>query len=160
MTISELRCTRFTWINIIAPNRDDVQQLSQAHPEIHALHLEDLLSRTERPKLDERENYLFVVMHFPIWDAVQRISRPGEVEFILGRNYLVTVHDGKLKPLIRLFARCELYETERDMLFGKGANDAFYAIVDKRWIICSPSYVKWTRIFMLLRTPSLTATPA
>lgn len=131
MTTYELRCTRFTWTNVISPDRNDIQQLSQSHPDIHALHLEDLLSRTERPKLDERDNYLFIVMHFPVWDTVQRISRPGEVEFILGRNYLVTVHDGKLRPLVRLFSRCELYESERNQLFGKGSNDAFYAIVDQ-----------------------------
>ncbi|MEZ4670231.1 MAG: magnesium transporter CorA family protein [Anaerolineae bacterium] len=131
MTTQELRCTRFLWTNIDAPTRDDIELLSRAHPEIHALHLEDLLSRTERPKLDEEDSYIFVVMHFPVWDEVQRISRPGEVEFILGRNYLVTVHDGKLQPLIRLFTRCQSYESERNRLFGKGANDAFYAVVDQ-----------------------------
>ena len=93
MAIFELRCNRFTWINIISPTRADVEHLSELHRDIHPLHLEDLVSHTERPKFDEEDTYLFIVMHFPVWDSVSRISRASEVEFILGRNYLVTVHD-------------------------------------------------------------------
>lgn len=131
LTTSVMQCKRFTWTNIIRPNRDDIDQLSKLHPEIHPLHLEDLLSQTERPKIDPEDHYLFVVMHFPMWDERNRVSRPSEVEFIVGRNFLVTVHDGSLRPLVRLYARCELYEDERGRIFGKGANDAFYALLDQ-----------------------------
>jgi magnesium transporter len=131
MTTYELRCNRFIWTNIVSPTEDDVRRLSQSHPDIHSLDLDDLLSHTERPKIDERETYLFAVIHFPVWDAVNRISRASEVEFVVGRNYLVTAHDGTLKPLLRLFSRCELYEAERQQHLGKGANDAFYVILDR-----------------------------
>lgn len=130
MTTFELKCNRFLWVNVVQPARADVSALGVKYPDIHPLHLEDLLSQTERPKIDESENYLFVVLHFPVWDVKHNISRASEVEFIIGRNYLITVHDGTLKPLLRLFARCELYETERNQVFGKGANDAFYALID------------------------------
>lgn len=130
MATFELKCSRFIWTNIVHPTRADIDLLRGVHPDIHPLHLEDLLSQTERPKIDEGENYLLVVMHFPAYDLQNRVSRPSEVEFIIGRNYLVTVHEGTLKPLVRLFARCELYESERNTVFGKGANDAFYALID------------------------------
>lgn len=131
MAIYELPCNRFTWMNIVKPTSADVHELATRFPDIHPLHLEDLLSQTERPKIDEEENYLFVVMHFPVWDPRHRLSRPSEVELMVGRNYLITVHDGTLKPLVRLFARCELYEPERERLVGKGANDAFYVVIDQ-----------------------------
>jgi magnesium transporter len=131
MTMFELRCNRFTWTNIVSPTQDDIYKLGRSHPDIHPLHLEDLLSHIERPKIDEEETYLFVVTHFPVWDSVNHISRASEVEFIVARNYLFTVHDGTLKPLLRLFSRCELYEEERQQLVGKGANDAFYMILDR-----------------------------
>jgi magnesium transporter len=131
MTTYQLKCPRFLWINIVSPTKADVDQLHQLHPEIRPLHLEDLLSQTERPKVDEEVGYLLVVMQFPHWDRDQHISRASEVEFIVGKDFLVTVHDGGLKPLVRIFARCELYESERVQLFGKGANDAFYGLVDQ-----------------------------
>jgi magnesium transporter len=131
MTTYQLKCPRFLWINIVSPTKADVDQLHQLYPQIRPLHLEDLLSQTERPKVDEEKGYLLVVMQFPHWDRDQHISRASEVEFIVGKDFLVTVHDGGLKPLVRIFARCELYESERVQLFGKGANDAFYGLVDQ-----------------------------
>ena len=38
-------------------------------------------------------------MHFPLWDSRDELSRPSEVDFFLGRDYVVTVHNGALKPL-------------------------------------------------------------
>jgi magnesium transporter len=131
MTTFELRCNRFTWTNIISPTPADIQKLSQVYPFIHPLHLEDLISPLERPKIEEEEQYLFVVAHFPVWDSKARLSRSSEVEFVVGRNMLITVHDGTLRPLVRLFARCELYEDDRNKVVGKGANDAFYTILDQ-----------------------------
>lgn len=131
MAVFELQCSRFVWTNIVQPNASDVQRLGEKYPQIHPLNLEDLLSQIERPKVDEEDDYLFVVLQFPVWDAAHRLSRASEVEFIVGRNYLVTVHDGSLKPLVRTYARCELYTEERHKLVGKGANDAFYGLLDQ-----------------------------
>ncbi len=131
MASFELKCNRFRWMNIVRPTSNDLNTVRTSFPLVHPLHLEDIMSQTERPKVDEDEDYLFVVMHFPIWDPKHRLSRPSEIEFIIGRDYLVTVHDGTLKPLVNLFARCELYDGERDKFMGKGSNDAFYYIVDQ-----------------------------
>jgi len=105
--------------------------IRRQYPYIHPLNLEDMLSTLERPKIDEDDNYLFFMMQFPVWDAKELLSRPADVDFLLGRDYVVTVHDGVLKPLSRLFQACSDSEEERQKLLGRGANDAFYIIVDK-----------------------------
>jgi magnesium transporter len=130
MPTFELKCNRFVWTNIISPTQADIQRLSAAYPFIRPLHLEDLLSQMERPKIDQEDSYLLVVMHFPVWDSKNRLSRSSEVEFIIARNMLVTVHDGTLKPLVQRFAQCELYDAQREKFAGKGANDAFYTLMD------------------------------
>ena len=113
MTTVEITHNRFTWTNIIAPDADDVERLRLAQPYIHPLNLEDLTSSLERPKIDEQDEYLFVVMHFPVWDAAHRLSRASEIEFIVGRNFLVTAHDGSLKALNLLVERCQQDADER-----------------------------------------------
>ena len=41
----------------------------------HPLDLEDVLSRRQRPKVDEYPDYLFGVLHFPVYDkAIQRLN--------------------------------------------------------------------------------------
>ncbi|QPC82073.1 magnesium/cobalt transporter CorA [Phototrophicus methaneseepsis] len=120
-----------TWIDIIHPTPADVENLQERFPYIHPLNLEDVRSPMERPKIDVDDNYLFVVMHFPLFDKRLSLSRPREVDLIIGRGYVVTVHDGVLKPLTTLYELCEDDELQRQRLLGRGANHAFYTIIDQ-----------------------------
>ncbi len=122
---------RITWMDITRPTRDDVEMLQDAFPHFHPLDLEDLLSRLERPKIDEYDDYLFTVMHFPVWDAVSRISRPSEVDAFVGASYLVTIHDGTLPPLSRLFERCSQDEDAIAQFMMHGASRLFYTVIDQ-----------------------------
>jgi len=130
MTTYKLKHNRVTWTNIIHPTPDDVEALRADYPFIHPLNLEDILSPMERPKLDEDDDYLFLVLHFPQWDPVQRLSRSKELNIIIGRGSVVTIHDGTLRPLARIFQQCESSEDARHRYMGRGANHTFYEIVD------------------------------
>lgn len=131
MTITQLSSSRATWVNIIEPTPGDVAFLRQAYPYIHPLNLEDILSPLERPKIDDDDHYIFVVLHFPLWDPVKRLSRPSEVDLILGRGYVVTIHDGVLKPLTQLYRLCEENPDMLNRLLGRGSSHAFYEIIDR-----------------------------
>ncbi len=122
---------RVTWTNIINPTEDDVRALSEAYPHFHPLDLEDLRSHIERPKIDEYEDYLFVVMQFPMWDPARRVSRASEVDIFIGSGYVVTVHDGSLKPLTDFFDRCRTYPTMREQYLAQGASRAFHSVIDR-----------------------------
>lgn len=131
MAIYQVSSPRATWINIINPTPLDVDSLRRAYPYIHPLNLEDLMSPMERPKIDDDEQYIFLVLQFPVWDAAKRLSRPREVDIIVGRGYVVTVHDGTLKPLVQLWRQCEENPEALHNLLGRGASHAFYDILDK-----------------------------
>lgn len=131
MAIYQLSSPRATWINIVNPTPRDIDSLHRAYPYIHPLNLEDLLSPMERPKIDDDDDYLFVVLQFPVWDSVKRLSRSREVDIIVGRGYVVTVHDGTLKPLVQLWRQCEENDEALHKLLGRGGSHAFYDILDK-----------------------------
>ena len=131
MTVQQLTHGRVTWTNIVHATPEDVEALHATHPYIHPLHLEDARSSLERPKIDLDDDYLFVVMHFPLWDPVQRLTRASEVDLFVGRGFVITIHDGMLKPLNNLYDQGENDETTRHRLLGRGANHTFYTIVDR-----------------------------
>lgn len=131
MATETIQYGRVIWTNIERVTPQDVQDLRENYPHFHPLDLEDLLSRIERPKLDEYDDYLFVVMHFPLWDPVQRISRAAEVDMFVGSGYLITVHDGTLKPVRHLFEQCQTSEELRDQYMGRGASKLFYTVIDR-----------------------------
>jgi magnesium transporter len=122
---------RVTWTNIHSTSWEDVEYLREEYPHFHPLDLEDLMSTIERPKLDEYDDYLFVVLQFPIWDPVRRMSRPAEVDIFVGSGYLVTAHDGTLTPLQRFFDQCRSEEAVREQFMSRGASKVFYAVIDQ-----------------------------
>ncbi|MDE2853105.1 MAG: magnesium/cobalt transporter CorA [Chloroflexota bacterium] len=120
-----------TWTDIVHPSAEDVAALRERFPGFHPLYLEDVLSRIERPKLDQDDDYLFLVLHFPLWDSRDELSRASEVNIFVLRGNLVTVHNGTLKPLVTAFQRCEADESERERLLGRGINHALYSLIDQ-----------------------------
>jgi magnesium transporter len=130
MPTQVIRHGRITWTDIRRATPDDVDALRIEYPHFHPLDLEDLLSRIERPKIDEYDDYLFTVMHFPLWDPMEKISRASEVDLFVGASYVVTIHDGTLKPLVNLFDRCASDETARQRYMNQGASRLFHTIID------------------------------
>ncbi len=137
MSIETVTHGKVTWTNIEQPTPEDIEVLRRNY-NFHPLDLEDCLSKIERPKIDEYEDYLFIVMHFPVYDADQLISRPSEVDFFIGSGYLVTVHDGILKPIYQLFDDCQRYERTRSKHMGREASRLLYSVIDALVDYCFP----------------------
>lgn len=131
MSFSLIEHGRVQWVNIIHPDEEDLRQLKARFTQFHPLNLEDCLSRIERPKIDEYPDHLFIVMHFPVWDAQKRISWPAEVDFFIGAGYVVTVHEGDLKALKQIYDTCEADAAQRPDVFGLSSGHLLYAIIDR-----------------------------
>ncbi len=130
MGVEVLTHGRVTWVNIEKPTPEDMAYLRQ-HYLFHPLDLEDCLSRIERPKIDEYDDYLFIIMQFPVFDAEHRVSRPGEVDLFVGAGYLVTVHDGNLWPIAKFFDDCQADEQIRVRHMSSGASRLLHDVVDR-----------------------------
>ena len=99
-----------------------------------------MLSKRQRPKIDEYadEGYLFVVLHFPVYDkAVQRLNA-AELDAFVGHDYLVTLPNVELLPVTRLFLRCQEDEELRNQLFLKGSGYLLYHVLDDLFDYCFP----------------------
>ena len=97
-----------------------------------------MLSRRQRPKVDEYPDYLFGVLHFPVYDkAIQRLNA-AELDFFVGNGYLVTLPTVELLPVTRLFARCQEDDELREQLFSKGSGYLLYHILDDLFDYCFP----------------------
>jgi magnesium transporter len=126
------------WLDIVQPNTEHVAMLRERH-NFHPLHLEDVLSHLQRPKLDDspEDEYVFLVLHFPVFDKTDRLSIPSEIDIFAGRNYIITIHDGKLKPLVRL-VKTAANEQVRAQLMGRGSGFLLYRIIEAMINACFP----------------------
>src|SRR5919106_814526 len=125
------------WINIERPGPLDRAWLEE-HFEFHPLDYEDVASRNQRPKIDEYPDYLFIVLHFPVFDkAVGRLNA-GELDMFVGPDFLITLPNSPLPPVEYLFERCRSSEEVRESLFSKGSGYLLYKIVDDSFDYCFP----------------------
>ncbi len=135
--LAELHGNGLTWLHLDAPTLEEAQALAHRF-DWHALDIEDVMSKRQRPKIDDYPEYLFGVLHFPVYDkAVQRLNA-AELDFFLGPDYLVTFPAVELLPVTRLFSRCQEDDEFRAQLFSKGPGRLLYEVLDDLFDYCFP----------------------
>ena len=125
------------WVNVERPDPVDRAWLEE-HFEFHPLDYEDVASRNQRPKIDEYPDYLFIVLHFPVFDKTVGRLNAGELDMFVGPDYLVTIPNTPLPPVEYLFERCRSSEEVREQLLSKGSGYLLYKIVDDAFDYCFP----------------------
>ena len=137
LNLQSLTWGGLTWVNIEGPTEKDTEYLAQNYP-FHPLDLDDCLSRIQRPKIDEYKDYLFLVFHFPVFSKEARVTTPSQLSVFIGENYLITLHKGELKPLVKLFKECQIEEESRQEHFNEGSGYLLYRIMDRLVDYCLP----------------------
>lgn len=130
MPIRELTFKGLRWLDIPSAAPEDIAYLEENFP-FHPLDFDDLSSRRQRPKLDEYDDYLFLVLQFPVFDKRLRVTTPSEVDLFVGPDFLITIHKGRVWPLDRYFEACEASEKMREDDMGMGAGYLLYRVIDQ-----------------------------
>lgn len=121
------------WVHLLAPTGKEVEEIGKEFS-FHPLDLEDVMSRNQRPKLDHYEKYLFLILHFPLWEGgrVQTV----EMDMFLGEDFIVTSSNMPLPPAEELFAR---FASGKDStLTAQGTAYLLYLLVDACFDHCFP----------------------
>src|SRR5438309_7911464 len=126
--LAELHEHGVTWVHLNAPRQDEAETLALRFG-WHPLDLEDVLSKRQRPKIDEYPEYLFIVLHFPVYDKAAKRLNAAELDAFIGPNYLVTLPTVELLPVTRLFRRSEEDSELRHNLFSRGSGYLLYHVL-------------------------------
>ncbi|MBI1992387.1 MAG: magnesium/cobalt transporter CorA [Candidatus Omnitrophica bacterium] len=111
------------WVDIEGPEDDEIELLLEVF-ELHPLTVEDCIMPNVRPKLEDFERYLFVIMQ-----GLKRVDgrfRPVELDVCLGKNFLITVRSEPIKSVDDDCARVE----KKSPILKRGADFLFYSIAD------------------------------
>ncbi|PIT90447.1 MAG: hypothetical protein COU22_02115 [Candidatus Komeilibacteria bacterium CG10_big_fil_rev_8_21_14_0_10_41_13] len=104
--IKEIKNLNLTWLHLNNNSKQEIAYLRNNF-KFHPLDLEDCLSPAQRPKVDEYDDYLFLILTFPYYNHEAKEVLSSEVDFFIGDSYLVTVSDGNLQPLNNFFEQCQ-----------------------------------------------------
>ena len=122
---------KFTWIDLQNPDRIDVEKLAEKY-NFNELNIEDCMTKFELPKLDSYNDHFFVILHFPPLAQKIGISKNSQLSLFIGKDFLVTVHQGDLKPLVQLVQTCTLDSDDelKNKLLGESSGDLLHEIID------------------------------
>ena len=89
------------WVDLAAPSIPDTLVLSDTFG-FHPLSVEDARSALQYPKAEAYDGYLYVVLHGIHFSGADDCFKTHDVDFFVGPNYLVTVHDGDSTAITEL----------------------------------------------------------
>ncbi len=125
------------WIDIIRPTYKEIQMLKDMY-DFHDLLLEDCMTEHQRSKVDSYEDYSFIVLHLPRYKKELFRLDSEEIDIFIGRDYLVTLHEGELKPLVELAQNCQSKEELQTEYMDKGSALLLYEIIKALFDYCFP----------------------
>lgn len=126
----EIKNSGINWINIANPSKNDVEFLKKDFKICPSI-LREYIPRIKRPKVEEYKNYLFIVIHFPVFDHKERKTISTELDIILFENTLITSYNGLLPELKKIFENCKISEMEKKYYIKNNAIELVFKILDK-----------------------------
>jgi len=119
----------FVWTDIQNPDRTEIERLGQMY-NFNSLNLDDSISKIQLAKIDNYDDHSFIILHFPPLALKRGMSRFNQLAVFIGKDHLVTIHYGELKPLVEMVNHCKDDSQYRNELLGKSSGFLLYKIVD------------------------------
>ena len=118
--------SRVTWINVNGlSNSEDIMKLGN-HFELHPLIQEDIVSTNQRPKIDEYEDYIFIVFKMLHYDENEHLT-VEHISMVMGQDYVVTFQESEGDVFGELRDRLE---QAKGRIRGSGADYLMFSILD------------------------------
>ena len=87
-----------TWIDVAKPTKQDIEFVAKQH-KFHPIILDELLHISTRSRVEAYDQYLFLTYHLPVYDPAMKTSRKAEIDFLITKNKVITVHYEELEPI-------------------------------------------------------------
>jgi magnesium transporter len=113
------------WTDLQDPEPEEARVLRDVF-HVHDLAVADALAKIQFPKIEAYDSFLYLALHGIDFKAAQHQFATHDVDFILGPNYLVTVHDGKTRTITALSEICQ----RNDRILAEGPVALMHRIID------------------------------
>jgi magnesium transporter len=105
-----------TWVDLESPTSEEMADLTEEF-NLHPLTASELLSQSLSPKIDVHTDHIYLILHF---------VDDKEVDFVLGKNFIITTRYDAVEPVIKFSRALAQGEQMHDKGFNPGV--LFYYI--------------------------------
>jgi len=134
-----IKTPKLTWLNISNASEKEIFYLGKKF-KFDQLDLNDSYAHkhAQRPKLNIRPDYLFLVLLFPVYNRKTREITPAEIDIFLTKKNLITVHYDQLVPLRDFFNNCQQDKKLSKNYLSRDSLMALYEILDRLYVSLFP----------------------
>jgi magnesium transporter len=124
----------FLWVDLEAPTEEEVRTILENVFHFHPLSIEDCVTASKSPKVEEyspKEGdlftpYLFMVIHAVDYSRKNGQFATSELDFFLGKNFLVTFHRQPMRSVVVIEERA----VKSTVLIARAPDRLAYALLD------------------------------
>ena len=114
------------WVDLVEATREEIQAVLTDTFHFHPLAVEDAASEIQFPKVEAYDDCLYLILHGIDFREEEHRFATRDIDFFLGRNFLVTVHDGYSRSIGRMREIC----TRHGHVLAEGPVALMHRIVD------------------------------
>src|SRR3989344_8892375 len=106
-----------TWVDSEKPTQKDIEWLKQNF-NFHPVTLNELIPPSQREKVEHFNDYLFLVTYVPIFSEKKHTTTPIEIDFLITRTHIITLHEHSVEPIKTFAEKCENQVELKNKYFG------------------------------------------
>jgi magnesium transporter len=134
--MKQIETSKITWIDFVEPSADEILLLKKL--KIHPLALEEFTMPSARPKASLYGKCLYLTLHIPLFDKLNRRTFPSELDIVITGKYLITGHDQDIFQLREFFGKLQKSRKLREKFMSQSPGYLLYYIVEMLLESCFP----------------------
>lgn len=129
--IARYRHKNLTWVDLESPTQEEALLIMEEF-DINPIVTEELLLPTLKPKVDFHREYIYLILHFPALRHTHKNEQSNqEVDFIIGKNFLITTRYDTIDPLHKFSKVFEVNSILDKSDIGDHAGYLFFYMIKK-----------------------------
>lgn len=134
--MKQIQTQKITWIDFLEPSADEILLLKKL--KLHPLALEEFSTPSARPKASLYGNCLYLTLHIPLFDKLNRRTFPSELDIVLTDKYLITGHDQDIYQLRDFFSKLNRSKKLQEKYMSQSPGYLLYYLVEMLLESCFP----------------------
>jgi magnesium transporter len=118
------------WLDLESPSQEEVREVIEQY-DLNIAAAEELLLPSLKPKAELYKNFIYLVLHFPAFKHTHGKRTNQEIDFIIGKNFLITTRYDTIDPIHKFSKVFEVNSILEREDFGEHAGFLFYYIIRK-----------------------------
>lgn len=131
--MTTIKTQNVTWIDIKNPSPKELKYLGETYG-VHPIIVEGIEKPTVRSRAEDYNGYIYLVLHFPVFNESKKISEPVEIDFIITPDTIITVRYEDIPPLEDFIKKCRpANSSAKKNALSKSSIYLFYYIVKEMY---------------------------